>query len=174
VRTFTDARGWTPRTPTLDIVLARQLLTNEEPNGMVRDSSDFREAIASIRRSFQATRRFGAQYVLVNVPEHSFRWSGPDGHERYEAYLAALTQLAHAEGFPFLDVTSGDPALFSSPLDYSDYHHMSPAGARRFTTLLATAFRTRYAKMLQPTVLQAGSMGQRVQQHVDAERVAVH
>jgi hypothetical protein len=142
VRVFTDARGWTPRTPTLDVVLARRLLTNEQPNGMLRDSAEFRDAVEAIRRSFKATRRSGAQYILVNVPEHAFRWSGPDGHERYDAYLAALGQLARAEGFPFVDVTGGDPALFSSPLDYSDYHHMSPAGARRFTTLLAAEFRT--------------------------------
>jgi hypothetical protein len=141
VRVFTDARGWTPRTPTLDVVLARRLLTNEQPNGMLRDSAEFRDAVEAIRRSFKATRRSGAQYILVNVPEHAFRWSGPDGRERYDAYLAALGQLARAEGFPFVDVTGGDPALFSSPLDYSDYHHMSPAGARRFTTLLAAEFR---------------------------------
>jgi hypothetical protein len=174
VRVFTDPRGWTPRTPTLDVALARRLLRNEQPNGMLRDSREFRDALEAIRRSFRATRRFGAQYILVNVPEHAFRWSGPDGRERYETYLGALAQLARAEGFPFVDVTGGNPGLFSSPLDYSDYHHMSPAGARRFTTLLAVEVRSRYAGMLPPPVLQAGSMGQRVQQHVDAERVAVH
>jgi hypothetical protein len=174
VHVYTDPRGWTPRTPTLDVVLSRQLLNDERPNGMLHDSPETRGALEAIRRSFRATRRSGAQYILVNVPEHAFRWSGPDGRQRYEAYLGALAQLAHAEGFPFVDVTGGDPALFSSPLDYSDYHHMSPAGARRFTTLLAAEFRTRYSAMLQPAVLQAGSVGHRVQQHVDAERVAVH
>jgi len=159
VHLYTDSRGWTPRTPTLDVVLARQLLADEQPNGMLHDSPEVRAALEAIRRSFQATRRFGAQYVLVNVPEHAFRWSGPDGRERYAAYLGALTELARAEGFPFVDVTGGDPALFSSPLDYSDYHHMSPAGARRFTTLLAAEFRTRYAGRLQSPVLQAGLNG---------------
>jgi hypothetical protein len=159
VHIYTDARGWTPRTPTLDIVLARQLLPDEQPNGMLQDSADVRGALEAIRRSIRATRRFGAQYILVNVPEHAFRWSGPDGRERYAAYLGALTQLASAEGIPFVDVTGGDPALFSSPLDFSDYHHMSPAGARRFTVLLATEFRSRYAGLLQPAVLQAGLNG---------------
>jgi hypothetical protein len=156
VRVFTDPRGWTPRTPTLDVVLARQLLKNEEPNGRLRDVPESRDALDAIRRSFRATRRSGAQYILVNVPEHAFRWSGADGRERYQAYLNALTQLARSEGFPFVDVTGGDPALFSSALEYSDYHHMSPAGARRFTTLLAGELRARYAEMLQPPVLQAG------------------
>jgi hypothetical protein len=159
VHVYTDSRGWTPRTPTLDVVLSQQLLGDERPNGMLNDSPELRGALEAIRRSFRATRRSGAQYILVNVPEHAFRWSGPDGRERYEAYLDALTQLARAEGFAFLDVTGGNPALFSSPLDYSDYHHMSPAGARRFTTLLAAEFRTRYAGMLQPAVLEAGLSG---------------
>jgi hypothetical protein len=159
VRVFTDARGWTPRTPTLDVVLARRLLTNEEPNGMLRDSPESRDSLEAIRRSFRATRRFGSQYILVNVPEHAFRWSGADGRERYAAYLRALAQLAGAEGFPFVDVTGGDPTLFSSPVEYSDYHHMSPAGARRFTTLLAAEFRARYSEMLPPPALQAGLSG---------------
>jgi hypothetical protein len=174
VHVYTDPRGWTPRTPTLDVVLSRQLLVDEHPNGMLNDSPELRNALDAIRRSFRATRRSGAQYILVNVPEHAFRWSGPDGRQRYAAYLGELAKLARAEGFPFVDVTGGDPAVFSSPLDYSDYHHMSPAGARRFTTLLAAEFRTRYATMLQPALLQAGSMGHRIEQHVDAKRVAVH
>jgi hypothetical protein len=159
VHVYTDPRGWTPRSPTLDVVLSQQLLGDERPNGMLNDSPELRAALEAIGRSFRATRRAGAQYILVNVPEHAFRWSGPDGRERYEAYLGALAQLARAEGFPFVDVTGGNPGLFSSPLDYSDYHHMSPAGARRFTTLLAAEFRTRYAAMLQPALLEAGLNG---------------
>src|SRR5690349_110560 len=112
VRVFTDPRGWTPRTPTLDVVLARQLLKNEEPNGMLHESPEFDEALEAIRRSYRATKRAGAQYVLVNVPEHAFRWSGADGRERYDAYLTAMRRVADEEGFPFVDVTHGDPVLF--------------------------------------------------------------
>lgn len=126
---------------------------------MLRDSPEFRHAVEAIRRSFNATRRSGARCILVNVPEHAFRWSGADGPERYAAYLGVLAQLARGEGFPFVDVTGGDPALFSSPLDFSDYHHMSPAGARRFTTLLAAEVRTRHADALWPPLLQAGLSG---------------
>jgi hypothetical protein len=41
----------------------------------------------------------------------------------------------------FVDVTGGDPFAFNRDDEYSDYHHMTPEGARRFTTLLAAALR---------------------------------
>ena len=141
VRVFTDSRGWTPRTPTLDVALAHHLLRDEKPNPWLADGRCCVESFAAIRRSARAASRAGADYVLVNVPEHAFRWSGPDGRDRYAAYLSALRTLADEDGFRFVDVTNGDPALFSSPLDFSDYHHMSPSGARRFTRMLAAALR---------------------------------
>src|SRR5262249_54119747 len=94
-----------------------------------------------IRRSARAAKRAGADYILVNVPEYAFRWSGPDGRQRYASYLNTMRDLARSEGVRFVDVTHGDPYLFSSQAEYSDYHHMSPAGARRFTTMLAAELR---------------------------------
>src|SRR4051812_11145872 len=139
-RVFTDSRGWTPRTPTLDVVLARHLLDKERPNPAIADSRTIAGAVDAIRASFRATTRSGAEYVLLNVPEHAFRWSGADGRARYASYLNVLQQLADAEGFRFIDVTGGDPGQFAAPADYSDYHHMSPEGAQRFTRLVAGAF----------------------------------
>lgn len=139
LRVFTDPRGWTPRTPTLDVVLARHLLDKEKPYAAIDDDAAIAGALEAIRASFRATRRAGAEYVLLNVPEYAFRWSGPDGRAGYAAYLNVLQQLADREGFPFVDVTNGDPQQFASPADYSDYHHMSPEGAQRFTSLVADA-----------------------------------
>jgi hypothetical protein len=140
LRIYTDPRGWTPRTPTLDVVRRRHMLDKEQPNPAI-DVAKCRNALDQIRRSARAARRAGAEYVLVNVPEHAFRWSGPDGRERYRNYLDTLRALAAREGVAFVDVTGGDPAQFSSEAEYSDYHHMSPAGADRFTRLLAQEFR---------------------------------
>jgi hypothetical protein len=147
VRIFTDARGWTPRMPTLDITLRRHTLDNERPNGSMSAALAV-DALDEIRKSARAAHRAGAEYVLVNMPEHAFRWSGDDGRERYATYLEVLQQLAANEGFEFIDVTGGDPLQFSSALEYSDYHHMSPAGSERFTRLLADEFRRRFGPML--------------------------
>jgi hypothetical protein len=140
IRVFTDPRGWTPRLPTLDVALAHHLLRDEKPNPALTDRRECEGALEAIRHSARAARRAGADYVLVNVPEHAFRWSGANGHARYVTYLDTLRQLAAAEGFPFVDVTDGDDARFSAYREYSDYHHMSPEGAARFTTLLAAHF----------------------------------
>jgi hypothetical protein len=139
LRVYTDPRGWTPRTPTLDVVLvlARNLLSGEKPNPALVDRLPCKEALEAIRRSFRATRRAGAQYLLVNVPEHAYRWSGPDGRERYASYFRAMQDLADDERFTFIDVSDGNPSQFASVSEYSDYHHMSPTGALRFTTMLA-------------------------------------
>jgi hypothetical protein len=58
-----------------------------------------------------------------------------------------MRELAAREGFTFLDVTHGDPRRFARDAEYSDYHHMSPAGARRFTGLLADEFAQRSAAL---------------------------
>ena len=148
VRIFTDPRGWTPRTPTLDVVLTRHVLDEEQPNGSMADPA-LVDALAEIRRSARAARRAGAEYVLINMPEHAFRWSGTDGAEHYGRYLSVLRELADSDGFQFVDVTNGDPLRFSSEVEYSDYHHMSPAGADRFTRMLADDFRRRFGRDLQ-------------------------
>jgi hypothetical protein len=136
VHVFTDARGWTPHLPTLDVVRARNLLASEQPYTALTSDGNRQDALDSIRLTARAARRRGATYVLVNVPEHVFRWPGADGRARYARYLQALREFAEKEGFPFVDVTRGDPERFSNDAEYSDYHHMSPEGAARFTTML--------------------------------------
>jgi hypothetical protein len=139
LRVFTDERGWTPRLPTLDVVRARNLLVTERPYA---DDAPLADALAAIRHTSRVVRQSGAAYALVNVPEHSFRWSGLNGPVRYHRYVAALQTLADEEGFALVDVTAGATDQFSRDADYSDYHHMSPEGAGRFTLMLAAAMTT--------------------------------
>jgi hypothetical protein len=150
LRVYTDPRGWTPRTPTLDVVLARNLLDGEKPNPALVDRRPCKEALEAIRRSARSARQMGAQYLLVNVPEHAFRWSGPDGRERYASYLRAMQDVADEEGFTFIDVSDGNPSRFESASEYSDYHHMSPTGAARFTRMLADRIGADIGRSIEP------------------------
>jgi hypothetical protein len=135
-RVNTDPRGWTARLPTLDVVRARGLVRSEAPySGELPDES--RRALAAIQQSARQASQAGARFILVNVPEHAFRWSAPGGDARYRSYLHTLAAAADEGGFSFVDVTRGNPRAFSSDAEFSDYHHMSPAGARRFTRALA-------------------------------------
>jgi hypothetical protein len=136
LRIFTDPRGWTPRLPTLPVNRARNLLREETPNPVL-DPSRSANAFEAIRQTIHAAQRSGATYVLVNMPEHAFRWSSADGAARYATYLRALRRLADEQGVRFVDVTDGDPYRFSQDAEFADYHHMSPEGATHFTTLLA-------------------------------------
>jgi len=91
---------------------------------------------AALRRTIAAVRAAGGEYVLVNVPEHPARWSGPAGVERYREYVASLRTFATAEGVGFIDPTDGDPFRFSET-PYNDLAHMTAEGAQQFTRELA-------------------------------------
>ena len=82
-------------------------------------------------------RQSGAEYILVNIPEHATRWRGEAGGAKYAQYLAAVGAFAKAEGVAFLDPTEGDPSAFHNDEEYADTYHMSPAGAKRLTSILA-------------------------------------
>lgn len=138
VRVTTDPRGWTPRLPTLDVALSRGLLKTETPYSAPIKDAETEAALASIVRTADLCRRANVRYVLVNVPEHAFRWSTPGGAERYGEYIDTLRALAASQSFEFIDVTKRDPSRFANDAEYSDYHHMSPAGAHRFTLMLAS------------------------------------
>ena len=92
--------------------------------------------LAALRRTIAAVRAAGAEYVLMNVPEHAARWRGPGGLERYRHYVAGLRRFAEREGVGFIDPTGGDPFRFEAA-PYHDLSHMTAAGARQFTRVLA-------------------------------------
>ena len=132
-----DSRGYTARTPSLEVLLARGLLGGEQPYSGTCSPGTCGFGIEALRRTYEACRGAGAAYVLVNMPEHAFRWSARDGHATYATYLSTLEDFARRTGFEFVDLSSGNPTLFHDNQEFADFHHMTPAGARRLTRLLA-------------------------------------
>jgi hypothetical protein len=133
-----DPRGYTPRLPTLREAKARGAAVTLEPIGeevCARDGC--RVGFEALRRAIASTHRSDADYVLVNIPEHSTRWGGRDGQRRYRDYLAAVQDFAESNGVPFIDPTDGNSHMFEDDEEYSDLYHMSPAGAERLTSILA-------------------------------------
>ena len=138
-----DRRGYTARLPTLREARARGIIRTEEPVGEPLCPNDCRVGFAALRRAVAAVRRSGAEYVLVNIPEHGTRWRGESGSRQYAQYLATLRAFAKSEGVLFVDPTEGDPHVFEDDDEYSDTYHMSPAGARRLTSMLASRVEVR-------------------------------
>jgi hypothetical protein len=102
---------------------------------------EFAIQLAALARSDSLARANGMLYILVNMPEHCARFgNSPEGQARYQRYLDALGSFARSRGIPLIDVTGGAADAFCNDAWFSDYHHMSPAGARVFTTMLARAF----------------------------------
>lgn len=134
-----DARGFGPTELTLAQAVARGRIDSTAPvytEGYA--DADFAVGLGALRESIELARDRGIPYVLVNMPEQCERFLGaPDGRVRYRAYLDALDALARDEQVPLVDVTHGDPATWCDRRWFSDYHHMSPAGAERFTRALA-------------------------------------
>lgn len=136
------ATGYGPTHLTLREALATGRLPAAPP--VYRDDyqpQEFATQLAALARTDSMARANGMLYVLVNMPEHCARYDGdPRGQARYQAYLDVLGGFARSLGIPLIDVTGGDAGAFCNDAWFSDYHHMSPAGAQVFTTMLAQAF----------------------------------
>lgn len=132
-----DPRGYTPRLPNIREARARGLVKHESPISESVCPDGCRIGFAALSRAVAAARRSGADYVLVNIPEHAIRWQGDNGLTHYRQYLAALRTFAAAADVMFVDPTDGDPYAFQNDDEYSDTYHMSPAGANRLTSMLA-------------------------------------
>mgnify|MGYP006170882099 CR=1 FL=1 len=127
-------RGYTPMGPPA----ARRAEDSQPdlPNDGTCEVGRCDVGFAALRRTIAAVRAAGAEYVLVNVPEHAFRWRGPDGPDRYRHYVRTLQAFAEAERVGFIDPTDGDPSRFVAT-PYFDLSHMTAAGSRQFTRALA-------------------------------------
>ena len=141
-----DPRGHTPRLPTFREARARGAVEDEETasDGNCL-SGRCRVGFTGLSRAIAAARRSGADYILVNIPEHGRRWGGEGGRTRYQEYLACLRAFARSERVLFVDPTEGDPSMFQDDAEYSDTYHMSPAGATRLTSMLAARIDPRAA-----------------------------
>lgn len=156
-RSAVNERGFNERWPLLPDTRARGLLDDTEAydDPCVEDGCEV--GFAAIRRTHALVAEQGADFVLVNVPEFAARWPGEAGAERYRSYLATLQQLADEEGFLFIDVTRGNPLHFADEREFSDYYHMSPIGAKRFTTELAVALAPFIATRASDVPIREGS-----------------
>ena len=92
--------------------------------------------LSALSRTVAAVRAAGADYILLNVPEHTARWHGRDAEARYRAYLDTLRAFAAAERVVFIDPTDGNPTQFQE-LPFHDFSHMTDTGARQFTRAIA-------------------------------------
>jgi hypothetical protein len=96
-------------------------------------------------------RAAGAEYVLLNVPEHGSRWRDADGPVRYRQYVDTLRRFAEVEQIPFVDVTDGDAFRFDAPNAFGDLSHMTASASLRFTNAIA--------RRLLPSVAAAARRG---------------
>jgi len=136
-----DARGFGATTLGLDDAIRRGRIDASAPvYTETYDEQDFLVGLGALRQSARLARGAGSEFLMVNMPEQCDRFlAAPDGLERYRSYLGALTRLAEREGVRFIDITGGDPSTWCDHRWFSDYHHFSPAGARRFTVELGKA-----------------------------------
>lgn len=133
-----DGRGY--NAPSLTLTEARSAgLLEKEPGYTGSYAADtFAQGLATLGRAAEFCEAEGIMYVLVNIPEHGDKYlNQPDGRERYQAYLDQLEALAQSKGIVFVDITDGRAELYRDDALFSDYHHMSPAGAELFTRELA-------------------------------------
>ena len=83
----------------------------------------------------------GAVYVLVNTPEHPERFAAQHGPATHRDYHERIRDPGQPSAACRSSMSRrGDLAAFAKDKWFSDFHHMSPAGAARFSTLLAERF----------------------------------
>jgi hypothetical protein len=105
------------------------------------EPSTFEPGLGVLAETVAVARAAGAEYVLVNMPEHGDKFlSHPDGEARYRFFVEALAAFAEEQGVAFVDLTGGDALLFATDEPFSDFHHFNQQGALDFTLQLAKAF----------------------------------
>jgi hypothetical protein len=148
-----DDRGFGPTEMTLPEAMAAGKSRGPGAYGDPYEKANFAVGIEALRNEILISRRHGVAFMIVNMPEHCGRYlKAPDGQERYRAFLSVLHELAVEEQVPLIDITGGDPARWCDDNLFSDDHHMSPAGARKFSIELARAI----AELPDPWVLAQG------------------
>jgi hypothetical protein len=133
-----DIRGYNATSLTLQEALSDGLLEHELGYTSSYSSDTFTRGLVVLEQTADLCKRHNVTYILVNIPEHGDKYlNQSDGMERYHAYLNQLENFAESEGILFIDVTNGCPERYRDDALFSDYHHMSPAGAALFTKELA-------------------------------------
>jgi hypothetical protein len=135
-----DQRGYGPTELTLTQALETGKLRGSGTYSGGFAPSNFEVGMSALKRSTAAARQRGIQFIIANIPEYCGRYlNAPDGLARYQTYLGILRQVAAEEQVTLIDVTDGDPSTWCDKDLFSDFHHMSPAGARRLSIELGEA-----------------------------------
>jgi hypothetical protein len=135
-----DPRGYGPTELTLTQALESGQIRGAGVYGDGYERSNFEVGVGALKRSIAVARERGSHFIIVNVPEYCSRYlQAPDGLARYAAYLGILREVAAQERVNFIDVTHGDPSTWCDKDQFSDFHHMSPEGARRLSIELGEA-----------------------------------
>jgi hypothetical protein len=104
------------------------------------EENRYRNSLPALEAMRQICADAGATYVLVNMPEHPDRYGSAEGPALFQDYIHRIRRWAEQHDVPFIDVTDGDMRAFRNDHYYSDFHHLSPLGAKRLSTLVAERF----------------------------------
>jgi hypothetical protein len=111
----------------------------ESPYSDIIYVKNYHKGFSHLKRTIDICKKQGIDYVLVNVPEHGDKFLNAEGGKRlYDLYISELKKFANQESILLIDTTNSNPDSYRNDRDYSDYHHMSVAGAERFTKELAS------------------------------------
>jgi hypothetical protein len=88
---------------------------------------------ASYEAIFARARRAGMNVVIVLMPISPYHRDVFYQRPAWRTYLAALTSLANRDGIEMVDASDWLPALG----DFADHLHMTPQGARAFSSELS-------------------------------------
>lgn len=98
-------------------------------------------AFEALSETIALVRQSGADYVLLNMPEHRARFGPqPRGQELYLRYVNALAEFAAEQGVPFIDLTGGDVNAFDDDKLWANYIYFTTEAAEALTRLLAATF----------------------------------
>jgi hypothetical protein len=97
----------------------------------------YRRALLAIEHIHALCEAAGIQYVLVHLPEHPTRFETSVGPRVWADYKSRIRAFAAQQNIPYVDVTHGELDVFGRARYFSDFHHMRPEGAERFSSMLA-------------------------------------
>lgn len=133
-----DSRGFNATERLLTDVKNRGWIKEDRYNGTVPDPS-VHPNFQAILRNAELCQKLGIKFVLINIPEHSSKYKNVPA--LYSKYLKTLKEFCIEKGINFVDPTAGDLDHFNDQKLFSDYHHMSPQGATKYTFMLSESLK---------------------------------
>ncbi len=139
----TDAEGFGPTRVLLSETrkIAPSLLEQPECNTRERMSGAFPTLEIALSKAKALATKRGVRWVIVPMPEHPSKWKDP---EAFADFVGRLEALAKDKGLEFANPFGTDLYAFDKEEWWSDYHHMSPAGAEELSRRFASAWSSKY------------------------------